>query len=310
MESHTKTPIEHLVIAGGGASGISMYGILRESHKYGFWNIQNIKTIYGTSVGAIIGIFIALQYSWEDLDDYILKRPWQNVFKFDIKSVLYAYNNRGIFDRKIIEELLLPLLRGKDLDAKTTLTEFYEKTNIDVHATTVDLNDYELIDVSYKTHPEWSVIDAIYCSACLPLLFSPVLKDGRCYVDGGTIINYPLSLCIENNPDISRDSIFGINLAKSAKSFNQITDESNLFDHISILLNKVYHRACYLETPIYKIKNEIIIHNTMASIYEIINASSSYEQRLLLITKGVEIWEKYKTTLNSHDLLSSGNDQL
>ena len=301
-----------VVIAGGGASGICIYGVLRESHKSGFWNINNIKTIYGTSVGAIIAIFIALQYSWDDLDEYILKRPWQNVFKFDIKSLLYAYDNRGIFDKKIIEELLIPLLKGKDFDTSTTLLEFYEKTNIEIHITTTELNEYELVDISYKTHPELSVIDAVYCSASLPILFSPVLKDEKCYVDGGTILNYPLSLCVNNIGEEHLDSIFGINLAKADKSLNRVTSESNLFDHISILLNKVYDRASCIQTPAYNIKNEIIIDNMMASIYDIINASSSYEQRLLLITTGVEIWEKYsrEREVCAIGLLSTGDDQL
>jgi predicted acylesterase/phospholipase RssA len=304
MDSET---IEHIVIAGGGASGICIYGVLRESHKSGFWNINNIKTIYGTSVGAIIAIFIALKYSWDDLDEYILKRPWQNVFKFDIKSLLYAYDNRGIFDKKIIEELLVPLLKGKDLDTTTTLFEFYQKTNIEIHITTTELNEYELIDISHKTHPDWSVIDAVYCSASLPLLFSPVLKEDKCYVDGGTIMNYPLSLCINAIGEENTDSILGINLAKSDTSLFRVNDESNLFDHISILLNKVYDRASHAQTPVYNIKNEIIIDNVMASIYDIINASSSYEQRLALILSGVEIWEKYRQA-RSIDLLSSGDD--
>lgn len=310
MDSATTT-IEHIVIAGGGASGICIYGFLRESHNTGFWNINNIKTIYGTSVGAIIAIFIALQYPWDDLDEYILKRPWQNVFKFDIKSLLYAYDNRGIFDRKIIEELLVPLLKGKDLDTTTTLLEFYQKTNIELHITSTELNEYELVDFSHKTHPEWSVIDAVYCSASLPLLFSPVLKDGKCYVDGGTIMNYPLSLCVNSIGEENTDSILGINMAKLDKSINQVTSESNLFDHISILLNRMYDRASYGHMPMHTIKHEVIIDNVMASIYDIINASSSYEQRLVLINSGVELWEKYKREhLETIDLLSSGDDQL
>jgi len=296
--------IEHIVIAGGGASGICIYGFLRESHNAGFWNINNIKTIYGTSVGAIIAIFIALQYSWDDLDEYILKRPWQNVFKFDIKSLLYAYDNRGIFDRKIIEELLVPLLKGKDLDTTTTLLEFYQKTNIEIHITSSELNEYELIDISHKTHPEWSVIDAVYCSASLPLLFSPVLKDGKCYVDGGTIMNYPLSLCVNNIGEENMDSILGINMAKLDKSINQVTCESNLFDHISILLNRMYDRASYM--PKYTIKYEVVIDNVMVSIYDIISASSSYEKRVELIQSGVELWEKYRREhLETMELLSS-----
>ena len=50
--------IKHIVLSGGGVSGFSEYGVLRESHNSGFWNINNIKSIYGTSSGSIVSIFI------------------------------------------------------------------------------------------------------------------------------------------------------------------------------------------------------------------------------------------------------------
>lgn len=49
--------IEHIVMSGGGIVGLSFYGILRESNKRGKWDINNIKTIYGTSVGSILRYF-------------------------------------------------------------------------------------------------------------------------------------------------------------------------------------------------------------------------------------------------------------
>jgi hypothetical protein len=36
------TTIRHLVISGGGEMGFAFYSVLRDSHKSGFWNIQNI----------------------------------------------------------------------------------------------------------------------------------------------------------------------------------------------------------------------------------------------------------------------------
>ena len=49
--------IKHLVLSGGGVVGFSFYGLLRETNKKGLWDISNIETIYGTSVGSIISIF-------------------------------------------------------------------------------------------------------------------------------------------------------------------------------------------------------------------------------------------------------------
>lgn len=295
--------IKHLVIAGGGVSGLSAYGVLRESHRAGFWDINNIETIYGTSIGAILSVFLCLKYSWEDLDDYILKRPWQNVFKFEVHSAFRAYENRGIFDKKIIEELLLPLLKGNDMDQHSTLRDLYEKTNVTIHVNSTELNSYKIVDISHMTHPEWTVIDAVYCSACLPILFSPHLKDDECYIDGGTIMNYPLGLCIDAGND--PDTIFGITLARVDQSTNRVTTNSNLLDHMTVLLSKIYEYACYTRLTKHVIKYEIQLENNMISIYDIMNAASSYEQRLIFITKGVELWKTY-----SDHLFCSGNDQL
>ena len=55
--------IKHIVIPGGGGTGFIAYGALKESHNRGIWNIENIESIYGTSAGAIIAIFIAIIYS-------------------------------------------------------------------------------------------------------------------------------------------------------------------------------------------------------------------------------------------------------
>jgi predicted acylesterase/phospholipase RssA len=292
--------IEHLVISGGGHHGLTMYGILRESSKSGFWDINNIKTIYCTSVGAIVAVFIAFRYSWDDLDDYLLKRPWQHVFKVDINSLIDAYDKNGIFDKKISKELLASLLMGKGFEINTTLLEFYEKTNIEIHFAITELNNFELIDVSYKTHPEWTVIDAVYCSCCLPILFSPVLIGDKCYVDGGILMNYPLKLCVENIGEENMDSIFGIDL-KTTASVSSITSESSMHDYLFILLNKIFSKAS--NSKKYTIKNEIVIQAIPSrSVFDIINSFSSYEQRNLLIANGVELWEKHK------DLLCSGDD--
>jgi predicted acylesterase/phospholipase RssA len=97
----TQIPIKHLVITGGGIAGIIAYSVLRETCKSGIWNIDNIESIYGTSAGAIIGVFIALKYEWSEIDDYITKRPWENVFKFDIDSILRSFDSKGILGKKI-----------------------------------------------------------------------------------------------------------------------------------------------------------------------------------------------------------------
>ena len=73
--------IKHLVISSGGPAGIMMYNILRTLNLKGVWNINNIQTIYGSSIGSFTAVLIALNYDWATMDDFILKRPWDKIFR-------------------------------------------------------------------------------------------------------------------------------------------------------------------------------------------------------------------------------------
>ena len=53
--------IKHIVLEGGGYKGLTTIGVLRVLNQKGYYNIENIKTIYGTSVGAYIAILICFK---------------------------------------------------------------------------------------------------------------------------------------------------------------------------------------------------------------------------------------------------------
>ena len=281
MENEKK--IKHLVISGGGVVGFSFYGLLRDTHKEGIWNINDIQTIYGTSVGSIIGVFLALKYDWETMDDYLIKRPWHNVYKFSMDSLFLAFQTKGLLDKKIIEDTFSPLFKGKDIVINVSLKEFYEITNIELHIFSTDINTFNLIDFSYKTHPEWSVIDAVYCSCSLPILFQPIIKDSICYCDGGFIANYPVKHCIENGAD--PDEVFGMCRNSIFDENSKITENSTLIDYILNLLYKTIDKVLNVKKE-YSIKREVFIKCPPLSIYDIYETASSMEKRLELISKG------------------------
>ena len=297
MEKETVTeksaPIKHLVLSGGGAVGFIAYSILREANKSGIWNIESIESIYGTSAGAIIGVFIALNYDWGEIDNYIINRPWENVFKFDISSVLRSFDSKGFLGKKIIEEIICPLLRGKDLEPTITMQELYEYSKIDIHIFSTEIHKYESVNISHKTHPHWRVIDAVYCSACLPIMFMPYLNDGGCYADGGIIINYPIYACLESG--VNPDEVLGITFPKQQETIRTITEKSSLFDYLFLILNKMREQSYLyaIKNKDYTIKYEIEVENAIDIVYDFVNVLSSQKERSLLLDKGVEIWNRY-----------------
>jgi predicted acylesterase/phospholipase RssA len=288
--------IKHLVISGGGINGFTFYGALRETERKKIWHIDNIETIYGTSIGSVLAVMLALKYDWDTLDDYLIKRPWQHIYRFDMYSIIDSFQKRGIFTKKVIEETFSPLFHGKDLSMDITMKEFFEKTGIEIHVFTTELNTFRLLDISYKTHPDWKVIDAVYCSSALPIVMSPMLNGDSWYCDGGLICNYPVLKCIENGANV--DNILGITRTPDTSRPQRLSEESTILDFVMIVLSRILENVLS-SPPVLKMKTEIRIPSYATSIYEIYSVCNDTQIRTNLIEKGVSyVKEKFEETVD------------
>jgi predicted acylesterase/phospholipase RssA len=296
--------IRHLVIPGGGVSGLIYYGALRQTHEDGLWNIADIQSIYSTSVGGFLAFTIALGHDFQTIEDYLVQRPWNQLFKYDIYSILGAFEKRGIFHICAVEDMFRPLLLAKDLSMDITMAEFYEWSGIDIHCFATDINSFGSVDISHKTHPDWRMIDALYASACLPIFFAPFGKDDKYYVDGGIFLNYPVSPCLDNGADPAE--ILGVRKIYKTSNKNTFTSSCNLMDYVMILMNKILGKmtkdSC--ET---KIAHEICVEDEEITIDDLFHMASSVEYREKCVAYGKEVATQYymdcKNLVNPSDVI-------
>jgi predicted acylesterase/phospholipase RssA len=229
--------IKHLVIGGGGPLGLRYIGALEKLESDGFWRFEDIETIYATSIGSIIGAFICLNYDWDTLNKYIIERPWHDAFKVNAKQIFESYYNKGLFDKKIAEIIFKPLLQAKNLELNITLKEFYEFSKIEFHIFTFELNQFETIELSHTTHPDLELVQALTMSSALPGIFMPTIIDGKCYVDGGVMCNYPLNQCLRDHTN--KDEILGIKSSYNKETDNfknvTVTSETSLLEYVICL---------------------------------------------------------------------------
>jgi len=278
------TKIKHLVISGGGAAGFSFYGALKHTHENGLWNIADIERIYATSAGSIISVFLSLGYEWQTIDDYIIKRPWNQVYKCELPMAIQAIKNQGLFGQSVIQETFTPLFNGKDISLDITLDDFYEYNKKELHFITTDYDSFDYIDVSYKTHPKWRVIDAVYASCCLPLLFSPFYKESHVYFDGGIRMNYPLQVCLDGGCHPSE--ILGIRrIDPESVVNNTISPSFSLFDVIHKLFHQ-YTRKIEIALPEKQIRYQYDIRFSAMDLNAIFHCLSEEEERIRLIQFG------------------------
>lgn len=254
--------IKHLVISGGGPSMIQSLAAIQHLEENDFVNMKNIETIYGTSAGAIVGILICLKYDWTTINDYIIKRPWQDVFPIKVQNILDAYTKKGVFDIKTIEKCFKPLLDAKDISMDINLEDFYKYSNIEMHFFTFEINEFKLQDVSYLTFPKLPLLVAIQMTCGLPVLVTPVCLDNKCYIDGGIVCNYSLKYCVESGK--KEEEILGFK-NKYNNDNSCIGDDSTMLDFImSFLFKTISSSNLDHIQPI--IKNEVVFNTNFLSI--------------------------------------------
>ena len=276
--------IKHLVISGGGPTLIQVLGAIQHLETNNFLNISDIETIYGTSAGAIIGILICLKYDWETINDYIIKRPWHDVFAIKAEHILEVYKKKGLFDLKIIEKCFKPVFDAKDVPLDINLEDFYNLTKIELHFFSFEINEYKVHDISYLTHPKLSLLTAVQMTCALPILISPVFIEDKCYIDGGLSTNYPLQYCIDTRKQL--DEILGFkNEYRDNKDI--IKEDNTIIQFLfSFLYKAIFSISTHHIQP--EIKYEVICDTQLLTLDFLRNALGDIEVRKSLFKSGSE----------------------
>lgn len=156
-----------LVLSGGGSRGFGHLGVLKALDEL---HIKP-KVISGASAGSLIGALYAAGYSPIEIAEIIQKRGVSGNIKF-------AFNKMGLFSMDKVEKLLREYIPENS----------FEKLKIPIIIAATDIRRGEL--VYFKTGN--NLAKAITASCAIPGVFSPVIIEGKSYIDGGVLNNMPV----------------------------------------------------------------------------------------------------------------------
>jgi hypothetical protein len=164
-----------------------------------------------------------------------------------------------------------------------TFQEFYEKTGIELHFIVTELNKFQTIDFSHKTHPTQPLIEACYMSCCYPFGFTPVYRNDCCYIDGGIINDYPVNECIRDQK-CGLAEILGVKMLWERKPAN-LTEKSSVIQFISTFFNQI--KANLFENrPTKAIPNEVVCVSKVFSAQDWMNWMKDENYRRELVLRG------------------------
>ena len=323
-------PIKHIVLSGGGPVGLIEYGILKELTLKNKLKYENIKSIYGTSIGGYIGLIYLLNLDWDWIDDFLIKRPWQNLINFSINDYINLFYTKGFLDIEFTKKVISPLLFAKDLTIDTTLLDLYKLTNIDLHLFTTNLNKFSKIDLSYKTHPNLKIYEALHMTSCIPLMIKPLYYENNYYIDGGIFVNSPIKECFinekanineilllindkENSVDMSNNFYKINNYDFSDTSKYELYEDMNLLNFFISMLKIIIGKINSIENDeSINIKNTVNVCLTPYTIdikyWKYVFTNS--EERSYLINLGVKLANEFISNNildNSNNILDNSN---
>lgn len=159
-----------LALGGGAARGWAHVGVIRWLGDQGI----SIKGVAGTSIGALVGAFLAagnIEALWSGLAP---TRRRDLIRFFDL-----AFGGDGLLTGENVVDFLRENLPVHDIS----------QLSIPFAAVAVDLNSGE--EVIFR---EGNVLEAIRASISIPGVFTPLRRDGRVFVDGGLANPLPVDV--------------------------------------------------------------------------------------------------------------------
>lgn len=231
-------PTVAVVLAGGGAKGVAHIEALRQIEEAGI----PIDLIVGTSMGSIVGGAYSMGYSPDSLVGICKSSDWM---KLILDNPDYASNTISARQDNEIY-ILRTMVDPTRVHSETGMGGIIQGLNVmnflnDISSHLPDSIDFLKLPVAFacvgtecktgtkEVFTQGKISKAIRASMSIPTVFTPEVINGKAYIDGGVVDNYPVDVAREMGADI----IIGVNLVQP----NALENVQN--SAIDVLLNVI-----------------------------------------------------------------------
>lgn len=185
-----------LVLSGGGAKGFAHIGVIEVLDSLGI----RPDLVVGTSMGAIIGALYASGYTGAEIDSLIRALPLGSLFRgyeprlpeslrpLPPLAVLEQGRHGLVLETSTVrEEQVSALVNALMLRGNVAARGDFDSLPIPFRAIATDLDSRAEVVLG-----SGDLAEAVRASFSLPLVFRPVVMDGRTLTDGGMVANVPV----------------------------------------------------------------------------------------------------------------------
>jgi hypothetical protein len=260
-----------LALGGGGVRGGLHVGALAALERFR-GNLRFPEGIYGCSVGSILATAVAF-----NLNSAQIRTMFETYFdlhrfvpQLRLSSLTDLSAKKGLFSMDMLESTIVEAFESQSINLRNKLISdapqplYIVASNMTSHTTTVFSG----------TVP---ILDAIKCSSCLPIVFTPQILYNQVYLDGGILMDSLSSIappdCLTLHISSPCETIFP----------SEVEDMA-----LATYLHRVY-RGMRNKTPT---RNTLWLYNNTISILQELTPADKtllmdegYSQTLLFLSK-------------------------
>lgn len=195
-----KTKFSHLILSGGGLSGLVYIGIYRFFKEHDV--LKDVHYMTGTSIGALFVFLFGLNIDYDKIEGLYLGKEGvcqkSAMVEFNPCNLLNLRENKGLYTIERFRPYIVSLLKEKYDIEDITFSEYIKLTGVDIHISTTCLNTHSHLDLCNDVFPDMSVITAVLGSMSVPILFQPIIYKDMVLVDGGCCANLEIYNVVKN----------------------------------------------------------------------------------------------------------------
>ena len=232
-----------LVLSGGGARGLAHIGVLRVLDSLGI----HPRAVVGTSMGALIGAMYASGRSGAEIDALVRGLHFSTLFHRYTPVTLLTTGDftlpvTALAPTFVVEfkggtlSLQSPVAREPEINAllnqillrgNLTAAGDFDRLPRRFRAVTTDMKKRESVVIG-----DGDLAEAVRASIAIPVVFTPVERDGRLLLDGGLAANVPVNAARAAGATSVLISDVGVSVADSTDDISTASMVTYLIDEL------------------------------------------------------------------------------
>lgn len=279
-----------LVLSGGGAKGAAHIGVLKVLEKYQI----PVDIIIGTSVGSIVGGMYSIGYSPDEIETTVLNLKFtslltnskdRNLKNIEDKIENDKYPFTVSIDKNLKLSFPMGFLNGENIYLQ--LKEIFNRAENIKNFNDLPIQ-YRAITTDLQTGKEVVLRDgdlalATFKSMAIPSFLEPIEDNGKFYVDGGVVNNFPIDVALSLGADI----IIAVDISAEASNINEKSNLITILDKLAT----------------YNGNRKVDLHKRLADILIVPDVKDhdtiDFSDLSSLVTEGEKATEKYAYILKN-----------